>query len=301
MPDLQAAPANLAPPASAASLSAARVGQLLAPHAALLTIRSVASTGSTNADLLAEAQADPAAMQPTALVAAIQTAGRGRAGRVWHSAPDATLTFSLAWRFERTVQQLAGLPLAIGVALADALAALGQPVALKWPNDILLDGAKLAGVLIETAGNKSTSRQPDGYGAGNLTWAVIGIGLNLALPAALAAHLQRSVASAAALHAMEREQLLATLLDHLTAALFAFEQDGFAAFQERWNRQHAFAGQAVNILDNGIVLQQGVACGVDAGGRLLLETSSGTVAVMAGDVSLRLQSDPPAAATVKDA
>jgi BirA family biotin operon repressor/biotin-[acetyl-CoA-carboxylase] ligase len=270
------------------ALNATRIAALCHGAAAGVEIRTVASTGSTNADLLAAAQAQALA-RPALLAAQMQTAGRGRAGRVWHSAPDATLTFSLAWKFRCPLQRLTGLPLAVGVALAAALADLGQPVQLKWPNDLLLDGAKLGGVLIETviepaADNDDTS---DRLPSGDATWAIIGIGVNLAMPEVLRS--QVNGAGATALLAIEREQVLAVLLNHLAEVLIAFERDGFAAFAARWNACHAYAGRAVRILDRGQVLQQGVAAGVDDSGRLLLDTDAGRIAISAGDVSLRLQ------------
>lgn len=249
--------------------------------AAAVELRAVASTGSTNADLMAAAQSDALA-RPTLLAARMQTAGRGRAGRVWHSAPDATLTFSLAWKFRCPVSHLAGLPLAVGATLAAALAGLGQPVQLKWPNDLLSDGAKLGGILIEIAGGKPSA-------AGDAVWAVIGIGLNLALPEALRA--QVNGASAAALTEIGREQLLAALLDALAGALIEFEGAGFAAFTQRWNACHAYADRPVRILDQGRILHQGIAVGVDEGGRLLLDAEGGRIAVSAGDVSLRLMEE----------
>jgi BirA family biotin operon repressor/biotin-[acetyl-CoA-carboxylase] ligase len=266
------------------ALDAGRIAALCHGAAATIEIRTVASTGSTNADLLAAAQADSLA-GPTLLAAQMQTAGRGRAGRVWHSAPDAALTFSLAWKFNCPLQQLAGLPLAVGVTLATALAALGQPVQLKWPNDLLLDGAKLGGILIETTGARKTAESAES--TGSASWAIIGIGLNLALPEALRS--QFNGASATALLAIEREQLLAALLEQLADALVTFERDGFAAFTAAWNACHAYANRAVRILDQGQVLQQGIAVGVDEGGRLLLDTDAGRIAISAGDVSLRLQ------------
>ncbi|RXZ36499.1 biotin--[acetyl-CoA-carboxylase] ligase [Oxalobacteraceae bacterium CAVE-383] len=267
--------------APAPTLNAARIEALFRAggNAAAVDIRTVASTGSTNADLMAAAQAG-ALIRPTLLAAQMQTAGRGRAGRAWLSAPDAALTFSLAWKFDCPLQHLAGLPLAVGVTLAEALAALGQAVQLKWPNDLLLDHAKLGGILIEIAGG-TQSRV-----GGDATWAVIGIGLNLALPAALRE--QVNGASATALLALEREQLLAVLLDRLADALTEFERAGFAAFTARWNACHAYADRAVRILDQGQILHQGIAAGVDDGGRLLLDTDSGRIAISAGDVSLRL-------------
>jgi BirA family biotin operon repressor/biotin-[acetyl-CoA-carboxylase] ligase len=271
-------------------LDAAGIAALLLGPAAAVDILTVASTGSTNADLLAAVHQNPLQMRPTLLAAQMQTAGRGRAGRVWHTAPDAALTFSLAWKFQCSLQGLVGLPLAVGVALAETLAVLGQAVQLKWPNDLLLDGAKLGGILIETVGrqiDQQADQQATLQGTGEATWAVIGIGLNLALPEELRS--QFNSANASALLAMERTQLLATLLNRLAAALAEFERDGFAAFAARWNAYHAYADQAVKIIDRGEVLQQGVARGVDHTGRLLLDTDDGRITIMAGDVSLRLQ------------
>ena len=237
-------------------------------------VEVVAHTGSTNADLLARALD---LTRPTLLVALHQSAGRGRAGRSWLSAADASLTFSLAWKFSGSPQRLLGLPLALGVALAEAVAAQGVPVRLKWPNDVLKDGAKLAGILIETR------RATDGG-----TWAVIGIGLNLLMPEEMEQRIGRAVATAPWLARMERDVLMAALLNTLAIAIEQFEAVGFGAFRERWNQLHAWRGQQVDIIDAATVLQQGVALGVDDSGRLLLDTVNGRVAVLSGDVSLRL-------------
>jgi BirA family biotin operon repressor/biotin-[acetyl-CoA-carboxylase] ligase len=172
--------------------------------------------------------------------------------------------------------RLSGLPLAVGTALAETLASLGQPVGLKWPNDLLKDGDKLAGILVEIA------QANDGA-----TWAVIGIGLNLVMPDQLEAQIGRSVAAVPWLARMERDTLVAALLDGLAGALHAFEERGFAAFSARWNLLHAYQGQPVVILDRGAVLHEGLAAGVDDSGRLLLDTLDGRIAVLAGDVSLR--------------
>jgi BirA family transcriptional regulator, biotin operon repressor / biotin---[acetyl-CoA-carboxylase] ligase len=240
-----------------------------------VAVEVVASTGSTNADLLARAAG---LKMPTLLVALEQTAGRGRAGRSWLSDAGGSLTFSLAWHFDAPLQSLLGLPLAAGVALAEALAALDLKVQLKWPNDVLRDGDKLAGVLIETQA-----------GAGGGHWAVIGVGLNLLMPDALEARIGRKVAAAPWLAQMDRDVLMAALLDSLALHLGLFAQAGFAPFTERWNRLHAWQGQLVTVVDNGAVLHEGLAAGVDDSGRLLLDTPRGRIAVMAGDVSLRMK------------
>jgi BirA family biotin operon repressor/biotin-[acetyl-CoA-carboxylase] ligase len=213
------------------------------------------------------------------LVAEHQTAGRGRAGRSWLSSPGHSLTFSLAWKFDGGLHSLTGLPLAVGAALAETLGRLGQPVQLKWPNDVLKDGEKLAGILVETA--------PAPAGA---AWAIIGIGLNLAMPDELEEQIGRSVAAVPWLARMDRDTLLAALLDGLADALRQFERTGFAAFSARWNLLHGWQGQLVTILDRGEVLHEGLAAGVDDAGRLLLDTENGRMAVVAGDVSLRIKS-----------
>jgi BirA family biotin operon repressor/biotin-[acetyl-CoA-carboxylase] ligase len=253
-------------------MNAAAIAALLR---AAVDVEVVAETGSTNADLMTRAAR---LHRPALLVAEHQSAGRGRAGRSWLSAAGDSLTFSLAWKFAGSPQRMLGLPLAVGVALAEALAAHDVPVQLKWPNDLLKDGSKLAGVLIETQG-----------AADGGTWAVIGIGLNLAMPDQLEERIGRAVASAPWLARMERNALMAALVDALAAAMEQFEQAGFGAFRARWNGLHAYRGQHVSIIDQGAVLQQGVAAGVDDMGRLLLDTQGGRVAVLAGDVSLRLR------------
>jgi BirA family biotin operon repressor/biotin-[acetyl-CoA-carboxylase] ligase len=243
-------------------------------------VEVVAETGSTNADLLARAAGLEGAVL---LVAEHQTAGRGRAGRSWLSSPGHSLTFSLAWKFGGGLHTLTGLPLAVGTALAETLGRLGQKVALKWPNDVLKDGDKLAGILVETA---LAETAPAGEKA---VWAVIGIGLNLAMPDELEEKIGRPVAAVPWLARMDREALLAAILDGLAEALRLFEKSGFSAFSTRWNLLHGWQGLPVTILDRGEVLHEGLAAGVDDAGRLLLDTESGRTAIVAGDVSLRIK------------
>jgi len=271
----------------ATTISAQRIAALIASssneNAKTVAVEVVAETGSTNADLLARVTAVDGGrlVAPVLLVAESQTAGRGRAGRPWQTTRTSALTFSLAWKFNRPLHALIGLPLAVGVVLAEALGIFGIDVELKWPNDVLRDGAKLAGILIETAQDKSTGAAA--------TWTVIGIGVNLTMPPDLQQRIGRAVADVSELLTHERERLLAILLSALADALADFDARGFAPFVARWNRLHAYTGRTVRILDDGRVLHEGVAVGVDEQGCFLMDTASGRVAITAGDVSLRLQ------------
>lgn len=239
----------------------------------LADVEVVQETGSTNTDLM---QRLATLERPLLLVAERQTAGRGRAGRSWLSVPGGVLTFSLAWKLPQSGAQLMGLPLVIGLAAAETLKALAVPVGLKWPNDIWRDGKKMGGILVESA-----------PAAGGGTWIVGGIGLNLLVPEALEATLGVQVADAPWLAQMDRNQLLGTLLNALARLLEQFAISGFAPFAARWNALHVFAGQMVQIQDQGKVLLEGQALGVDEEGYLLLNTPAGVRRVVSGDVSLR--------------
>lgn len=259
------------------SLDSKRIAGLCAATRHGLAVEIVAATGSTNADLRQRADE---LRTPVLLAAEQQTAGRGRAGRSWLSAPADSLCFSLAWPFSGSVARLAGLPLAVGVALAGALRARGHPVALKWPNDLLLDSAKLGGVLVETVAARADPAAP-------MLWAVIGVGLNVQANRARDAGVAAPVAALG--EGIDRNELLAALADALVAALALFDAQGLAPFVERWQRWHAYAGLPVMIVEQGRVLHEGVARGIDAHGCLLLDTNGGIVAVAAGDLSLRPQ------------
>jgi type III pantothenate kinase len=175
------------------------------------------------------------------------------------------------------LQELVGLPLAVGVALAEALGSQAVRVQLKWPNDILRDGKKLGGVLIATAADA----EPGAY------WCVIGIGINLTVPDQLETEIGHPVADAPWLAQQDRNQLMAVILDHLEPMLHTFERDGMVAFVARWNKYDAYQNQIVQIMDQGQMLHLGRALGIDDMGRLLMDTEQGRIAVLAGDVSLR--------------
>jgi len=247
-------------------LSIASIAAALGPLAPRFDVDVLAECESTNTLLLARAGSAPSG---AVLVAQRQTAGRGRMGRQWHAGPDASLTFSLLYKLPRGAVP-SGLSLAVGVGIAEALRELGiADVALKWPNDILRDGCKLGGVLIELTGSA----------------AVIGIGLNLRLPADLPDDV-RGVASALEL-AIDRNELLARLLTALHGVLETFGDGGFAALRDRWSALNAYAGAPVRVISEFSVPVEGFCMGVDVDGALLLETAACVQRIISGDVSLR--------------
>ena len=254
-----------------------RLQSALGLLAGRFNVAALAECDSTNSELLR--RAERGAPVGTVIVADRQSAGRGRRGRSWLSAPEASLTFSLLWRFNGPPGQLAGLSLAVGVALARGLESLGaQGIRLKWPNDVLLatDGgfAKLAGILIELASDRRGSQ------------AVIGIGLNLLPPQE--ALPQPAAGLAQAMHqAPERHVVLAAILQELATLLEAFAVDGFFGLKMEWQQRHAWQDLPVRLLGDDAVVLEGVCRGVDDDGALLLETAGGLQRVLSGDVSLR--------------
>ncbi|MEW6512720.1 MAG: biotin--[acetyl-CoA-carboxylase] ligase [Pseudomonadota bacterium] len=225
---------------------------------------------STNAVLLARAEAG--APSGAVVIAETQTAGRGRRGREWLSAPGDSLTFSLLWRFPPGTLPL-GLSLAVGVAVTNALAKVGAgETALKWPNDVLKDDKKLAGILIELA-------------PGQTHVAVIGLGLNLRLPATLPVEV-RDTAAALDLP-VDVNVLLATLLVELRTVLDTFATTGFAGLRAEWTARHAHEDAPVRLLSDFAPPRDGICRGVAADGALLFETAGHIERILSGEVSLR--------------
>jgi BirA family biotin operon repressor/biotin-[acetyl-CoA-carboxylase] ligase len=248
----------------------------------------VASTGSTNADLLARATREPEAREGQVLVAEEQTAGRGRLGRTWTSMPGAALTFSVLLRPVTVPSGRRGwLPLMAGVAVASAVRSVteggaggGRAVgaALKWPNDVLVGERKLAGILAE--------QSPDGSAV------VIGIGLNVATPAhALPASPAGLPATSLLVEgaSVSREALLLEILRQLERWYVAFRADPDPArtgLLDAYRPLCGTLGRMVRVeLPVGRVVT-GVARDVDPDGRLLVQETAATAVtpVSAGDV-----------------
>jgi len=233
-------------------------------------VRVLARCASTNSALLAERIG-----APVLLAAEEQTAGRGRRGRRWHSAPGRDLTFSLARRIARPVRELAALSLVAGVAATQALRALGvAQAAIKWPNDLMAGEAKLGGILVETRLQ----------GAASL--AVVGIGINCRVDPLRARRARRRVAFLEELLVPlpSRNAMIERIGLALLEALDAFEKRGFESLREEWLALHAHAGRRLRVrLADGRTLT-GVAAGLDGDGGLQLRTRSGLRAVRSGEV-----------------
>jgi BirA family biotin operon repressor/biotin-[acetyl-CoA-carboxylase] ligase len=265
----------------------------LEPQLPGLSIEVLASVGSTNTALIERLRKDEQQhrddsrssrdnpygrrqydLQPCLLVAEQQTHGRGRMGRVWHSSPGASLTFSLA--LPLTVPDWSGLSLVVGCAIAEALEPgtdAAPQLQLKWPNDLWLDGRKLGGLLIETVP------------VGNRRMAVVGVGLNITPDAA---NPDANFATGFAclnelLPGLDAPAVLKRVAPALLAALNGFASGGFAAWQAAFARRDLLAGKNVTAGN-----QEGQALGVNARGELLLQTAQGVQAIIGGEVSVRL-------------
>jgi BirA family biotin operon repressor/biotin-[acetyl-CoA-carboxylase] ligase len=258
-------------------LDRAAVERHLGANARRFTLDFRDTVDSTNTRLLERAAAG--APGGTVLAAEWQSGGRGRLGRAWHAGVGEALTFSLLWRCARGAGALSGLTLAVGVALARALTAAGaESVALKWPNDVLWRGAKLAGVLTELQG--------DTLGP---TAVVIGVGINVRLSEATRARIGQAAADleTACGAAPDRNRLLAGVLIEIDHLLEAFGQRGFAPLRDEWQRRHAQQGRRVTLTLPDGTRRSGRARGVAEDGALLLEMRSGTQRFHSGEVSLR--------------
>jgi BirA family biotin operon repressor/biotin-[acetyl-CoA-carboxylase] ligase len=278
--------------------------QALLPLLPGISIEVLARAESTNSALLERVRTEARSgapqpygrrahdLQPCLLVAEHQTHGRGRLGRAWLSAPESSLTFSLALNL--APGDWSGLSLAVGCAIAEALEPAGATatpprLTLKWPNDIWLDGRKLGGILIETVA----------AGAGRM--AVIGVGLNIK---ELSLGLDSGEGEAAAgqfntgfaalnelLPDCTAPSALALIAPALVQCLLDFEQTGFASWAPRYARRDLTLGRSVSA---GNI--EGISRGVSASGELLLQTPLGLHAVSGGEVSVRLAASAAPAA-----
>jgi BirA family biotin operon repressor/biotin-[acetyl-CoA-carboxylase] ligase len=259
-------------------LDASSINSKLSAEGSRVRLEVVDEIDSTSSRLLERAVGG--APSGTCLAAEWQSAGRGRRGRAWVSSLGGSLTFSLLWRFERGAGHLGGLSLAVGVAVARALAACGvERVQVKWPNDVVADFCKLAGVLVETSGEMQGP-----------SVAVIGVGVNYRLgervldmidqPATDVAHCSTSLAA--------RSELLGRLLSSLGFALEDFETAGFSASRDAWRALHAYQGRRVRVIPPREAPFDADVVDVAPDGALVVATLDGrTVPLASAEISLR--------------
>lgn len=213
---------------------------------------------------------------PALIVADAQTAGRGQRNRVWQSPPGAALYGTLIWPTARSMAALSGLSLVVGLGVRAALAQLCVDARLKWPNDVWVEGRKLAGILIEVLADAP----------GRI--ALIGIGLNRRLPSTAAEQIDQPWVDLSQIMAQvpPRNVLFGVLMAHLARHLARFEQAGLTAFDEEWMAADALAGQPIWLQGSSGPIA-GVAMGIDATGRLKVDVGGELRTVVAGEVSVR--------------
>lgn len=232
---------------------------------------------STNACLMS--QAEKAAPSGTLCLAEQQTAGRGRRGRAWVSPFGHNIYLSLLWRYELSPTHLSGLSLACGIAVLRAIRRLGvQDIGLKWPNDILSRDRKLAGLLLEMAGE-----------TGGPSLVVVGVGVNVRMSALEGEAIDQPWIDLASLCRdgdQSRNRLIALLVEELITMLKAFERQGMVPLVEEWNRFDLFCGKPVT-LQSGQHRVEGICRGIDSDGALLLAREDGITAYHGGELSLR--------------
>ena len=260
-------------------LDRTKIASALGAQANRFNLELIDCADSTNSLLMQKAA--QGAAHGSVMVAELQTHGRGRRGRSWHSNLGGALTFSLLWRFNQGVGFLSGLSLVVGVALLRALKSLGvDGMALKWPNDVLHHNCKLAGILIEVQG--------DVLGP---SFAVIGIGINLKLSEQSRELIGRPATDLYSITGIlpERNLALGCMLGHMAQVLDIFAARGFGGLRAEWVEHHVYHNKNVRIMLPDNAAEEGMVTGVDDGGALLLKTRGGERRYSTGEISLRAE------------
>ncbi len=244
------------------------------------SVQVVAAVDSTNAEVMRSlARQVPA---PFAVFAERQTAGRGRRGRAWVSPFAENLYCSLAVRVDGGMRQVEALSLSIGLAVTRALQCFGlNDVGLKWPNDILLGGRKISGILLELVGDPA-----------DICHVIIGIGINVNMLAEKAEAIEQPWTSMRQVlgRPVDRNELAGELLVQLAAYLARHWQAGFAGVRHEWESLHAWQGKEAALIA-GERVTMGRILGVDDSGAIHLDIDGKVSAFSGGELSLRLRDD----------
>lgn len=260
-------------------------------------VRWVDKVDSTNTQLLHLARlAEPVQERPSLLGAHHQTHGKGRSGRDWKDLDKATLMFSCAFDVDMPATQLPMLAPVCGIVVCEQLRQLvGQEhqhrLSMKWPNDILFDGAKLSGLLAEVV------KPTVGRFSAHHHVIVVGMGLNLFYAKTLSESLQRPVADwTSVLSSLkDRENKAAERVSSMVAlianawhqAILQYQQHGFESFMARHAAVDALTGQEVDVINGSELMYSGLAQGVDKNACLQVMTEDGLKKVIYGDISIR--------------
>ncbi len=217
--------------------------------------------------------------QGAVCIAESQSGGRGRRGRSWVSTPYSNIMMSMAWRYDQGPAFVGGLSLAAGVAVVKALRQFGvSDVGLKWPNDILWNGRKLAGLLLDVQG------EADGPSR-----VVVGLGVNVLIGEKDAPTIDQPWVDLRTIldEAVDRNRLVAIIVSELEEMFLTFEMSGLSTFLPFWQEAHVYHGQTVRLLRGSEVLE-GVVAGIEESGAIKLRDATGhVIAYHSGEVSLR--------------
>ncbi len=221
--------------------------------------------------------AESGAPSATVCLAEYQSEGRGRRGRRWHSPYGSNIYLSLLWRFGDGMARLSGLSLAVAVALMRCFEQQGATgLGIKWPNDIVTEQGKLAGILLDVAGESSGPCH-----------AVIGVGVNYSMSASVGAPIDQAWTQLQACGvSIGRNALVASLLTHLIGVISLYERQGFEPFRNEWQQWDILRDNAVALVMANDTYE-GIARGIDESGMLLVEQQGQIHPYAAGDVTLR--------------
>ena len=234
-------------------------------------------TDSTNRHL-AELIAHAKTMNGMACLAETQSGGRGRRGRAWVATPYHNLMFSMAWQFPGSPGLVSGLSLAAGLAVLQALEEYGVDGAgLKWPNDVLWDGRKLAGLLADVQGESAGPTQ-----------VILGVGVNGYIGREDAERIDQPWVD---LHNIlgetaDRNRLAALVMRHLRNMFQEFAAKGFAPFREAWSSRHLYHGRRVRLIQGDREFL-GTVEGIDENGGLIVQLGKGRQVFHSGEISMR--------------
>jgi len=232
------------------------------------------SLDSSNREAMRQAEAG--AKEGTVIIAEQQSAGRGRLGRTWHTVGDA-LALSIILRPPLSPEQVPQLSLLTAVALQQALSQYCNDIRIKWPNDLLIHGAKVSGILTEMRAEP-----------GLVHAVIVGIGINIKAPEhGWPQDILQTVIDLQSQHTkpISRLQCAASVLKSMDDWYVTYLKKGFAPIRDAWWQAHAASGQRVRVHD-GKTYIEGIAQALDDDGALLLSTSNGIQRIIAGELEL---------------